>query len=203
MIDQFEEQESQLLVQRASAGDSLAVDELIARHLPGLHAYVRARAGQVLQARESTGDVVQSTCREVLEHLDRFQYQGEEGFRRWLYTTALRKMRNKQKFHLADKRNVAREVVSPGSASEPHWLSALCDSMPSPSGQAVRAEEIERMMQAFQKLPEQYQEVLRLSHGEQLTSKEIGEKLGLSAVNVRVRLSRAAARLASLYSKLR
>ena len=41
----------------------------------------------MLRAMESTSDIVQSVCREILQHKDRFQYPGEDGFRRWLYTT--------------------------------------------------------------------------------------------------------------------
>jgi DNA-directed RNA polymerase specialized sigma24 family protein len=51
-------------------GDQLAIEALLERHLPGLRAFVRLRAGPAVRTRESTTDVVQSACREVLAHFD-------------------------------------------------------------------------------------------------------------------------------------
>ena len=42
--------------------DEASVEELLARHLPGLRAYVRLRAGPLVRAREAESDVVQSAC---------------------------------------------------------------------------------------------------------------------------------------------
>ena len=83
------------LLRQASGGDDAALGELLARHLPGLRAYVRQRTGQAIRARESVSDLVQSVCREVIQHADRFQYGGEVGFKPWLYKTALRKIANR------------------------------------------------------------------------------------------------------------
>ncbi len=70
------------LVDRASHGDPIAIDALLEANLPALRAFVRLRMGPTLRAKESASDLVQSACREVLEGLDRFQFQGAENFRR-------------------------------------------------------------------------------------------------------------------------
>ena len=77
------DQDSRILLERASQGDPSAVDALLQRHLPGLQDFVRRNLGQLVQRKESSSDLVQSACREVLEHAGRFQYDGEEGFRRY------------------------------------------------------------------------------------------------------------------------
>ena len=46
----------------------------------------------LLRARESGSDLVQSVCREILAQAHRFQHPSESAFRRWLYTTAMRKI---------------------------------------------------------------------------------------------------------------
>src|SRR5882672_1825641 len=98
------------LVDSASRGDAMAVATLLERYLPGLNAFVRLRAGPLLRARESTSDLVQSVCREVLEHVDRFQYRSEGLFKQWLFTTAARKVADRCDFVQAQKRDVRREI---------------------------------------------------------------------------------------------
>ena len=93
----------------ARAGDQGAVERLIECYQPRLHAYIRLRLGDRVRAREATMDVVQSVCRELLAAAPGFEFRGEERFRDWLFTAALNKIRDKQRFHGRDKRDVARE----------------------------------------------------------------------------------------------
>jgi len=67
-------------------------------------------APSLVFAKESASDLVQSVCLEILQHLDRFRYRGEAGFKHWLYTTALRRIVNKHEFNTAAKRDVRRDA---------------------------------------------------------------------------------------------
>ena len=58
-------------VESASGGDAAAIGQLLEQHLPRLRAFVRLRMGAQLRARESASDIVQSTCREILENMGR------------------------------------------------------------------------------------------------------------------------------------
>jgi DNA-directed RNA polymerase specialized sigma24 family protein len=69
----------------ATTGDATALESLIERYLPQLHAFVRLRLG-ALRARESSMDIVQSVCRELLASRERFEFHGEDRFRAWLFT---------------------------------------------------------------------------------------------------------------------
>ena len=102
--------EIQALAEAAAGGDSGALEELLARYLDSLRAFVRLRAGPLVRMRESSSDLVQSTCREVLEHADRFRFASEGAFKSWLFTTALRKIQNRRDFYRAQKRDVLREA---------------------------------------------------------------------------------------------
>jgi DNA-directed RNA polymerase specialized sigma24 family protein len=51
----------------ARRGEPRAVDSLFARNLPPLVAFIRARAGKAIAARESAHDIAQSVFREVLQ----------------------------------------------------------------------------------------------------------------------------------------
>src|SRR5688500_6440530 len=48
------------LFEQATTGDRVALDSLLERYLPQLHAFVHARLGPGLRPRESSVDVVQS-----------------------------------------------------------------------------------------------------------------------------------------------
>src|SRR5688572_32117892 len=93
----------------------VAAGALIERHWTGVHAFVRANLGRVVRAGESASDLVQSTCREVLAHLSRFRHGGEQGFERWLYATARRKIQDRHRHRLAEKRCAAREAAARSS----------------------------------------------------------------------------------------
>ena len=105
------EQGAEELISRASQGDGQAVELLLERYLPELQKYVRTHAGRLVRSRESSSDLVQSVCRELLERLDgdRFQYQGERAFRKWLYKAAMLKIMSRNRYWRADKRDAERD----------------------------------------------------------------------------------------------
>ena len=181
------------LVQRAVAGDAEAIGALIARHLPGLRAFVRLRMGKELRAKESASDLVQSVCREVLEHADRFRFPGERQFKHWLYKEAFRKIANRAAYLKAARRDVAREApVGDDSYAQ---LSAAYTSF-SPSRDAMAREHAERLEAAFDRLPDDYREIVVLSRVLGMSRTEMSEELGVSEAAVRSRLSRALSALA-------
>ncbi len=183
---------SQDLGLEASRGSQPAVDELLVRHLPGLRSFVRLKAGPLVRAREHESDVVQSVCREVLQHEGTFRFGGEGGFRHWLYATALRKILDKHKLHTAERRDIRREA-DPGSAGvDGHPGLAFA----SPSGAAIAREQFEHMAEAFDKLPEDYAEVIVLSRVVGLSRAEVAESMDRTEGSVRNLLHRALAELA-------
>lgn len=192
-------------MERASKGDVDAVALLLERYLPGLRAWLRLRAGRLLLGKESSSDLAQSVCREILEHVDRYQYRGEAQFKQWLYTTALRKIANRYEHYGADKRDARREVPlagagEPEGAVDPELLAA-CRSLVTPSRQATAREELELIERAFELLTEERREVILLSRFVGMTAREIGEQMGRSEEAVRQLLHRALAELAELVAR--
>jgi len=177
-------------VERASRGDAAAVALLLERHLPGLRAWLRLRAGRILLAKESSSDLAQSVCREILEHAGRFQYAGEAQFRKWLYTTALRKIAHRYEHFDAAKRRAPR-----AGTRDPELLEA-CATLLTPSRDAIAREELARTADAFEKLSDEHREVILLSRLVGLSAREIGEEMGRSEAAVRQLLRRALADLA-------
>ena len=186
-------QDFETLVTRASAGDELAIDELVESHLESLRAFLRLKAGPGLLARESVSDLVQSVCREILEDADQFQHGGLEGFRKWLFTRALRKIAERHRHHLAQKRDVRREQEAPRESA---WQAA-CDAFGTPSQHAIANESQERLDAAFRELSSEQQDIVMMARFLGMSHAEIAEETGKSEVAVRKVLSRALARLAT------
>lgn len=178
----------------ASRGDRAAVEELLVRHLPGLRSYVRLKTGRLVRARENESDVVQSVCREVLQGAGEFRFGGEAGFRHWLFATAMRKILDKHKRHVADKRDVRREAAPP--TDEDGEVPLADERFASPSGVAIGHEQFERMAHAFDALPEDYTEVILLSRVVGLPRKDVAVAMDRSEASVRNLLHRALAELA-------
>jgi RNA polymerase sigma-70 factor (ECF subfamily) len=188
------------LVRRATAGDTAAVEQLLTEHLSRLRAFVRLRMGRVVSAKESTEDLVQSVCREALEHLDGFEYRGEASFRHWLFRRAEHKVQDRGRFYSRGKRDAAREIPIQGTAPDgeaPETLRGL-ESLFTPSRDAVAHEELARLERAFAKLPADYQEVILLARVVGLPHAEIAERMGRSVSATWTLLSRALARLSTL-----
>jgi len=190
-------EESAHLAEEAARGDRRAMQTLLEMHLDGLRAFVRLRTGPELRQRESSSDLVQSVCREILEQAHRFQHPSESAFRRWLYTTALRKISDRAEHWRAQKRDAGREQAWPSRGGD-EALFQRYQSFSSPSGHAMLAEEIERVERAFTELNEEQREVITLAHVAGLSRLEIAEQMGRSEGAVRVLLHRSLARLAEV-----
>lgn len=181
------------LVEKAARGDEGAIEALLERHWPGLHAFVRLRAGHEILRQESSSDLAQSVCREVLERLDQYQYRGEGEFRAWLYTTAIRKILHRSQYYRAEKRDVRRHAEAGAPEGD---VADLYRALSSPSGKLVTAEEVARIEAAFARLPEERREVILLSRFLGLSHREIAAHLGRSEAACRTLLVRALAELA-------
>ncbi len=183
----------------ASRGDQDAVEGLLQELLPGLRGYLRRHGGGAVGAVESSSDLAQSVCREVLEHLGdaRLEWRGEAQFRAWLYNAAMLKLRQRRRFWRADRRDRAREV-RPAETGSSGGLEALLRTESTPSGKVLAGEEAERLRRALDELPERYRRIIELSQLEGLGHAEVSGRLGISEANSRMLLSRALARLTTL-----
>lgn len=183
--------DSQYLVAAVHRGDATALDALLRRHLPDLRVFVRAKSGPQLRAQESCSDLVQTVCREALQSVERYEWRGEGSFRRWLFTVAMNKLRNRADYHAAERRDAARVVAGTEALSEtPGGLG--------PSQHAIASEATAKFEASLDRLEEDQREVILMARVIGMTHAEIAAELGIAEGAVRTRLSRAMARLATL-----
>lgn len=181
------------LVYEASRGSAPALDALFERHLPGLLAFVRARAGPGLLAHEESLDLVQSTCREMLRDVPSEGYRDEAGFRQWLFLAAERKILDRLRSHGREKRAGGQALTY--SEAEVGLLSHGYRGVGTPSGEAIAREEIELLEAALSRLPEEQRQVIVLARVVGLSHAQIAQATGKSEVALRSLLHRALARL--------
>lgn len=151
--------------------------------------------GAPLRAQEASCDLVQSVCREILEHADRFRHDGEDSFRRWLLTTAHRKIADRAAFYRAAKRAGTQRLDEIGSMES---VAEQYRTMCSPSRDASAREVLQRVEAAFDQLSEEHREVILGVRMLGLSHRELGERLHKSEGAVRALLFRAMARLTEI-----
>ena len=174
------------LVRRAKAGELAAFEALANRYEQRVYALAR----RILRHPQDAEDVTQQAFLSALEHLDGFRE--EASFSTWLLRIA-----TFAALKVIRKRN-GLEVVSLDEATEP---SPDRDSIPHPEYIADWRESPERLVsrnetrrlidEALDELDEKHRVVFLLRDVEGLSVRETAEALGLSEVNVKVRLLRA------------
>ncbi len=182
------------LVRAAASGGEEALGALVARHLPGLLAYVRAHAGPHLLRHEASMDLVQSACREVLQDIGRCDYRDEAGFRHWLFLAAERKLVDRARYHGRAKRQAGPNQT--WSAVEEQVLASGFGALVTPSQEASAREALERVEGALGRLAADDREAIVLARIVGLSAAEIALHLGRTETAVRRLIPRALARLA-------
>lgn len=179
------------LLHAARVGDEAALATLLERHLPVLRGFVRLQIGSFLRARETESDVVQSVCMEVLRRGERLEFRGEAAFRSWLYHAVLLKVRDHERHWRAHKRNPENGA----EVRDDRELAEVYHSV-SPSRNAIAIEDLQRVEEAFSRLPEHYARALVLQRIVGLDLNAIAAELGRTPAATEVLLRRAQVRLA-------
>lgn len=185
---------TEALVAKAKQQQRPAIEQLLVRHLPGLEAFVRLRMGPGMRALATPPDLVQSVCREVLQDLSGFEFRGEAPFRAWLYACAENKLREKHRYHHAEKRDIGAQVSLPDASTFLPAYRTLC----TPSRDLEMKEMVAKVEGAFDQLPEDYREAVTLHKLCGLSHKEIAERMNRSEGAVRNLVYRGISRLALL-----
>ena len=171
------------LLMRAQGGDSVALDDLVARYLPRLRRWASGRLPVGARDLLDTDDIVQDSMLATLRNLDHVEIRGEGALQAYLrqavsnrLTDAYRRVRN---------RPLGGELPSDAPAGDP-----------SPLEEAIGHEAVNRYEQSLQALKSEDREAVILRIELCYEYDEIARMLGKSsAATARVAVSRALARL--------
>ena len=189
------------LLERVAQGDREALDQLLRRYRPRLHAFVEARLDPKLRARVDPSDVVQEAQLEVVRRIDDYLARRPMPFHLWVRKTAYQRLLNLRRDHRRRaRRSVDREVGLPDRSS---FLLArpLLSRGPTPSQQFAAREFADRVAEAVARLADADREILLMRHGEELPYEEIACLLGVELAAARKRYGRALIRLQKVLSE--
>lgn len=186
-----------------SPGDDgdIALAELFSQYRPRLERLVAFRLDSRLKSRIDCHDVLQEAYIEIARRHAEYQKAARLSIFVWMRQITLQTLIDLQRRHFGQKRHPGNEVkFSPGTTdgTSDSIVHALGTQMTSPSGVAIRAEEIAQLNSALAQMDETDREVLALRHFEHLGNREVAEALGLSITAASNRYIRAMARLAEI-----
>jgi len=145
---------TRVLLERARAGDSAALERLCARYLPALRRWATGRLPRWARDHLDTDDLVQEALLETLKRLDTFQPRHEGAFRAYLRQTLQNRIYDE--IQRARRRPPGVEIPLEG-----------IDRAPWPREQAIGREALERYERALGRLDDEAREavVLRVEMG--------------------------------------
>jgi RNA polymerase sigma-70 factor (ECF subfamily) len=188
-------QVTRTLLERIGRGDRTALERLLTRYRPRLHAFVEMHLDPALRARVDASDVVQEAQWEVARRIDDFLRRRPMPFHLWVRKTAYEQLLDLRREHRGRaRRSVEREIPWPERSS---LLLArpLLAGGPTPSQQLAAQELAERVAEAVAKLVEEDREILLMRHAEELSYEDISCLLEIEAATARKRYGRALIRL--------
>ncbi len=185
----------------AAGGDPHAFAALVERVRGRLEVWISLRLGPALRARVSEEDVLQETLLEAHRSLADFSDTGPGSFRRWIFSVAENRIRDLNKFHSRQRRDMARDQAkAQRTAEETTLLERLAAGRTSPASHAHRAEMVGRLVRRIEELEEPLRDVVVQRAIEERTVREIAESLGKPATTVQALFARG---LKSLRDELR
>jgi RNA polymerase sigma-70 factor (ECF subfamily) len=157
-------------------------DQSLERFRAYLRLLARVQLNPRLKSKLDPSDVVQQTLLQAHQALDQFRGTSDAERAAWLRQILARNLAMAAREFARGKRDVARErsleASLAGSSSRlDSWLAA---EQSSPSQQAERNEQVLRLAEAVEELPEPQREALILHHWQEWSLAEIGEHLGRS-----------------------
>lgn len=185
------QQQIEVLLSRAHAGDRDAVDALLLLHRPRLRRMVALRLDRRVAVRVDPSDVVQDALLLAHRRLPEFLRDRAVPFYPWLRRIAWERVLQIHEKHLKTfKRSARNEERIEGQLSGESIMALagrLSGRASQPHAGAVRREERTRVRRAIERLAESDREFILLHYVEQMSITEIAAllKIGASAAKMR------------------
>lgn len=191
------------LVARAIRGERQALSSLLERHGPAVWQRVVGEIPRRWQSVLTREDVIQQTCVDAILDIHQLLASTDAAFFAWLCTLARRNLVDAIRMLEAEKRGGGRRRVEPGGNSDSTaTLEAMLGGTSSTASRtAARQEASAALLQAMDRLPEDYRKIVRMYDIEGLGAREIAERVGRSPGSVFMLRARAHRRLRALMGR--
>ncbi len=181
--------ESSLLFTRARGGSTEAIGAVFERYGNRLHALIRLRLGPNLRRRLESRDIPQATLLKAFKGIDRFDGSGTRSLMAWLGTIAQAEICDQADFYGRRKRDSGRDTSLDAKVEQ------VAERVRSEASRLQLMADTERLERAIDALDEAHREVILLRSFEELSFREVGERLGKSPDASRMLFARAMAAL--------
>jgi RNA polymerase sigma-70 factor, ECF subfamily len=187
------------LLNRAIAGDSRALADLLTRDGLNARAALHTAIPVKWQSLLSLDDVMQQTYAEAVVSFSRFEPRGPGSFAAWLTNLARCTLIDAIRMLEADKRGGNRKRIQPSSDDScSNLFDMLCQTMGTPSRFAARHEAAAAIRHAIDQLPDPQKQVVEMYDLMGKPVAEVASAIGRSEGAIYLLRVRAHRRLAEL-----
>ena len=190
--------EPEALLQQARAGVGQALGELLERYRGYLALLARVQIGRRLQGKADDSDLIQDTFLDAQRYFDSFRGATAAELLGWLREILAGNLANLVRRYLGTKRRDVRleqELAADLDASAQTLGQDLEAPQSSPSEQASRQEQAVLLADALDRLPQDYREVIVLTHLEGLKFPAVARRMGRTVNSVKHLWARALGKL--------
>ena len=172
------------LVIRAVEGDEDALTSLLNEHARTLERHIGASIGPQWRSLLDAEDILQVTYLEAFMRIDQLTARTARGFMAWLRRIAENNLRDAVRMLDADKRPSPNRQVRPRRTESADSMVGLVNLLGAASvtpSREVAADEAKAFLdEAMEKLPPDYEQVVRLYDLEGRSAREVSERMGRS-----------------------
>ncbi len=185
------------LIELARNGQSGAFETLLTRYRPYLRLLADQAIRQLFDRKFDSSDAVQHTCLDAFRAMEQFRGQSEADFHVWITTILHRNLASLMRTHMAQKRDVRREIAlvpSLDGESSLNWLMPA-DSGTGPSSRIVKGEAALLLAEALAKLEDRQRTAVQMRFLEGYKLSEIAAYLEITASSAATLIDRGLATL--------
>lgn len=188
------------ILRRWCAGDQVARDALVERHLPWITARVAGLLGPRLLAAEEPADYVQRALVEFLRYSPRFEVESTAQLRAILLRIVENTIRDRGDWYRAARRRLSREQPLPSDTV----LHLGRDQAFTPPDERAERNEMEGMLRlALELLDPERRRLIVMREVDGLTYAEVARELGVAEEAAKKRCQRAVRAVGELVDRLR
>lgn len=181
----MDRQETTQLLRRAKSGSDEALNLVFERYAGRLLAVIRLRMGPGLRDRLESRDILNGSLLKAFQHIEQFEKYDGSSLMAWLARIAENEIRDQAEYHHRRRRDMGRAVPLDGE------FAPIAEKVRSQSSRLALKEEMEKLARVLEGLDEAHREVILLRKLQELSFREISERLGRSPDACRMLLARA------------
>ncbi len=172
-------------IKRAKLNDQKAFNFLLDTFWDDVYGYQLKN----IQNENTTEDITIQTFSRAFDRIDTFKE--EYNFKTWLITIS-------KNIHIDYLRKEKRNISKNFSTDDENTVYQILDENPSPEDRIITEQNLAQLLRDVKRLKPHYQEVINLRYFQELSYKEISNKLNEPMNNIKVKLLRAKKLLAEI-----